>query len=116
MKTKILILLALNVIFMGCVSVANFRTDDQVQAYPASSFESIEVYSTDYVGKDFIVIGKVVASVDSGNNASKSVNALKKEAAKLGADAIINLKLEADYGYFSSAIKSTGTAVKFTNK
>jgi len=56
-------------------------------------------------------LGSVVASADAGTNSKISVDMLKEEAAKLGANGIINLRLAIDTGYMQSAIKSTGTAV-----
>ena len=38
------------------------------------------------------------------------------QAADLGADAIVNLRIEFSMGYASIAVKSTGTAVKYINK
>lgn len=95
----------------GC-SVANYRTDDSVSLVTSNVAASdVEVYSTDEIGKKYLVLGSVVASADAGTNAKISVDMLKEEAAKLGANAIINLRLAIDAGYMQNAIKSTGTAV-----
>ncbi|NTV47166.1 MAG: YbjQ family protein [Chlorobiales bacterium] len=100
----------------GCSSVANLKTDDLgSQVFNLTSAESIKVYSTSDAGREYKVIGQVVADADAGKEAKKAVNLLKEEAAKLGADAIVNLRLEIDAGYWNSAIKATGTAVKFQN-
>lgn len=112
---KIQFLLIVGVLFTSCATVAHLQTDDLKQNYSASSPEQIEIYSTGKVDKTYTVIGEVIASADAGTNASISVKYLKKEAAKLGADAIIDLRLEIGYGYWTSAIKATGTAVKFNN-
>lgn len=101
---------------IGCSSVAHLKTDDvQNQSLTATSSENVKVYSTANAGRSYSVIGQVIADVDAGENAKKAVDALKKEAAALGADAIVNLRLEIDMGYWSNAIKATGTAVKFQN-
>ena len=114
MKTKIQLLMILGVLLTGC-SVAHIHTNDSVQMYPPSNFENIEVYSTDQTAKSYTIIGEVVASVEDFNNGSGSVKYLKKEAAKLGADGIINLKLEITEGFLGNAVTASGTAVKFSN-
>ena len=50
-------------------------------------------------------------NADAGSDAEKSVKELKKQAAQLGANAIVDLRLEIDYGYMEPAVKSTGMAV-----
>lgn len=115
MKMKIQFLLIVGVLFTSCSTVAHLQTDDLKQNYSATNPDQIEVYSTDKVDKDYSVIGEVIASADAGTDASISVKYLKKEAAKLGADAIIELRLEIGYGYWTNAIKATGTAIKFNN-
>lgn len=97
----------------GCSTVANIRTDDAatMDLQPTNA-KAVKVYSTAKIGQEYTVIGEVVADADAGEQAAISVDKLKVEAAKLGADAIINLRLEIDAGYFQSAIKATGTAVK----
>lgn len=113
MKTPMLLLIGL--LFTGCMSVATIVTDDNNQTYTATIPDQIAVYSTDKIGRPYSRIGEIVVSADAGNNASKSVNQLKVEASKLGADAIINLKLEVGLGYWSNSIKATGTAIRFKN-
>ena len=116
MKTKIQLFTILGMLLTGC-SVAHLQYNDSVQIYPPSNYENIEVYSTEQTGKSYIIIGEVVASVEdfSDGDGSGSVKYLKKEASKLGADGIINLKLEISEGILSNAVTSSGTAVKFIN-
>ena len=74
--------------------------------------KAVKVFSTAKIGQEYSIIGEVVADADAGEQSAVSVDKLKIEAAKLGADAIINLRLEIDTGYLQNAIKATGTAVK----
>jgi hypothetical protein len=113
MKMRILVFVGL--FAASCATSARFRTDDLVEKYPISDPEKIEVYSLDDVGRPYVKIGAVVVSADAGGNADISVRQLKREAAQLGADAIINLRLEIGYGYWTNAVRSSGTAVKFIN-
>jgi hypothetical protein len=111
MKKYILFLLC-GFLIAGCSSVANIQTDDSPMKLEKSNAKDVKVYSTSKIGSEYTVLGEVVADVDAGENASKAVNKMKGEAAKLGADAVINLRLEIDTGYFQNAIKAYGTAVK----
>lgn len=113
MKTKILSLLLLGVLVTSC-SVARLQTDDAVIIYPPAYSENVEVYATDQFDKTYTVIGEVIVSAEDLSDASVPVKYLKKEAAKLGADGIINLRLEIGHAYFCNSIVATGTAVKFT--
>lgn len=116
MTKRIPLVLIVGLILTSCSSVANLKTDNIQQNYAVTNSETIEVFSTDKIEKDYLIIGEVVASADAGEDAKIAVNHLKKEAAKLGADAIINLQLEIGYGNWTNAIKASGTAVKFKNK
>jgi hypothetical protein len=111
MKTKILILKLLGVLFMSC-SVAHLQTSD-TGYYPPTNAEYIEVYSTEKASRPYTEIGEVFASVEAFNDGKESVNYLKKEAAKLGADGIINLRLEISNGVIGNSVTAFGTAVKF---
>ena len=101
-------------IMISCSSVANIRTaDNEDMTFEKTNANDVKVYSVSDIGKEYIVIGQVVASADAGSNSEKTVSYLKKEAAKLGADAVVDLRLEIDQGYWQNAIKAYGTAVKF---
>lgn len=112
---KIRILVFLGLFAASCATSARFRTDDLVNKHPETDPEKIEVYALDQIGRPYVKIGAVVVSADAGSNADIAVRRLKREAALLGADAIIDLRLEIGYGYWSNSIRSSGTAVKFTN-
>ncbi len=99
--------------FISCSNVAHMRTSDNLAVFKHSDSRDIEVYSTSNIGKQYIIIGEVMASADAGENSETPVRFLKKEASKLGADAIINLRLSFCYGYWLTGITATGTAVKF---
>lgn len=113
MKNTIQLCLIAGVLLTSCSTVAHLQTDDLNQTFAATDPGKVEIYSTDKVDKQYAIIGEVVASADAGADASIPVKYLKKEAAKLGADAIINLKLEIEYGYWNNGIKASGLAVKF---
>ncbi|MCG9794114.1 hypothetical protein [Flavobacterium algicola] len=103
--------------FVSCSTVGHLKTSDNTTSdYPATNPNDVAVYSTvPNANTKYTVIGQVVVSADAGENAKKSVNLLKKEAALLGADAVIDLTLEIGMGYWTNAIKATGTAIKINN-
>lgn len=113
MIMKIIVPFFFLLFFSACVSVSHLKTHDSSQTFPPTAPSSIKLFSTaDADNRDYIVIGEIIASADA-SSAEKPIKYLKKEASKMGADAIINLRLEFEYGGWSTAIKSTGTAVKF---
>lgn len=113
MKLKTHILWLLPLFFTSCWSAEFLKTDESTTTYPLTHPDSIEVYSTDSIGREYTVIGIVNASVDAGNDAEFAVRFLRKEAGKLGADAIINLRLEFGYGFWVTGLMTSGTAVKY---
>lgn len=101
---------------VGCSSVGNLRTSDNTEQFAEINPELVKVYAIKPKSlTKYITLGEVIASADAGTNAEVSVNLLKAEAAKLGADAIIDLRLEIGMGYWTNAIKATGTAIKTNN-
>ncbi|KAA3617816.1 MAG: hypothetical protein D8M58_00285 [Calditrichaeota bacterium] len=114
MIMRFFIVVIVAAMLVNCSSVAKFRTDDNPDLnLQQTSAKDIKVYSTSDIGREYVIIGQVVASADAGSNSEKSVVHLKKVAAKLGADAIIDLRLEISQGYWQNAIRAEGTAVKF---
>ncbi len=113
MKTKILTC-AITVLLLASCSVAHLNSSDSQMYYAPVHAENIEVYSTDLTGRTYTVIGEVVASVDALGDGSSSVKYLKKEAASMGADGIVNLRLEIGSGILANSVTASGTAVKFT--
>ena len=93
---------------MSSCSVARLQTDDSNQLYSPTIFENIEVYSSEKTVKTYIVIGEVIACAEAFDDGSNSVKNLKKEAAKLGADGIVNLRLEIDHGFPGSPARNSG--------
>jgi len=106
--------LLLSCLFFGCSSVAHLKTDDEPNVtFQPNIASNIKVYSTTKSAKNYQIIGQVIANADAGSDSEKAVDLLKEEAAKLGANAIFNLRLEIDSGEWNNAIKATGLAVKY---
>lgn len=106
------ILLAI-AILQGCSTFAYLETDDVKTAGEVTNSEQIKVYVSDSsIEGEYDILGTVVVASDAGSNSSSVVTLLKKQAAQLGADSIIDLRIEYEYGYWSIALKATGTAIK----
>jgi uncharacterized protein YbjQ (UPF0145 family) len=114
MKAKLFVLLALIVLFTSCSTVSTIQTDDTIISdIVPTNRDQVEVYSTKVTPKSYKIIGQVLACADAGKNSKKAVDLLKEQAALLGADAVIDLRLSITMGYWSNGIKATGTAVKY---
>lgn len=79
------------------------------KTYPATDANKILIYSRT-PEKPYDIIGSVAAYADSGEEVA--VKTLKKKAAEIGADAIIEISLDKMSSY-SQATGINGTAVKF---
>jgi hypothetical protein len=106
--------LLISLFLFGCSTTAHLRTDDSPEiTVKESSSENIKVYSASDIGKPDKTIGIVIASTDAGNDSTGAIEKLKEEAALLGADAIVGMNLEVNLGFWTNAIRASGTAVKF---
>jgi hypothetical protein len=115
-KVISLILLFIPFIIMGCITIYRY---DNIRYTPTNENE-IEVYSTTLPQKSYIEIAEIVLED------SKSVHKLKKEAAKLGADAIIIIGSASISSYVgvwsgwgsSESVESgrKAIAIKYTNQ
>lgn len=98
----------------ACSTTAKWKTADNDHInFPPTSARDVLVYSTSQADQPYLIIGPVVAAADAGENATTAVDVLKKSAAKLGADAIVELEINPTFGYWTSAIQAKGIAVKF---
>jgi hypothetical protein len=114
MKTKILITLIIGAMLGSC-SVSHILTNDNTERYLPTEKENIEVFSTSKIEREYEIIGDLVSRIDDFGGAEASVKYLKKEAAKIGADGIINLRLTIEQGHIGNAVEAKGTAVKYIN-
>ena len=110
---KIIFYFSIILLLVSCSNSGYLRTNDTNKVQSITNANQVEVYSVSSIGKDYEIIGEVFASADAGENAEKPVKILKEKAAAIGADAIINLRLEFHEGYWSTGIRSIGTAVKY---
>ena len=104
---KILIILCF-ALLTSCVIKTHYIQDD-AQAFEKSNPSEIKVYTGDDIGSDYDVIGSV--AVDAPGTGEAAIKELKDEAAKLGADAVINLELT-KLASFVQRTGASGVAVK----
>lgn len=113
LKLTLPVLFIVILVTSGCSSVAHLKTNDDSVHAAKTDPKTIKVYSTKEIGRPCRILGLVVANADASENAAKSVDHLKEEAAELGANAIVDMRLEASYGMWESGIKSTGITVRY---
>jgi uncharacterized protein YbjQ (UPF0145 family) len=119
MKLKIIIPLILVLCVFGCTPYHATLTNEE-QSYSVTSADKIDVF---FQGEKTPGIKEIGSLVVAGNSEKQGVGFLKEQAAKMGADAIINLEVQIQtqtliiiiipipiHSYFIS-----GTAVKYTN-
>ena len=114
MLKSLCLALLLSVMLVSCATVASFRTDDSPNSnFPPTSEEKVKVFCTLDAGKSYVCIGQIVVAAEAGENADKAVSRMIEEAAEMGADAVVDLRLEFVPGEWDTGIKATATAVKF---
>ncbi len=83
--------------------------------YPAVSPERVAVYATANAPRSYQVIAELATICDAGQDAEIPVRTLREEAARIGADAIVNLRLSFGLGLWAAGLKATATAVKYND-
>ena len=110
--------LSLLLLFIGCAAKTHTLTGkDPGLRYSPTTKEQIKLYFSADIGREYTEIGYV--AVEKGNNTEELKDLLKEEAAKLGADAIVNCQIglmAQDIGFFGATegvVCIRGTAIKF---
>ena len=106
----------MTIMLIGCTTVMSVKTDNATKEYAPTKKKDVQVYVTADAGREYIPVAEIVAMADANEDSEKVVNLLKAESAEYGADAIVNLRFEFGYGYWTNGLKGYATAVKFTNK
>jgi len=106
---KLILIALISVLCSACAITTHYVQSDSKQ-YPSTNVEDIKVFANSDVMDNYIVIGSLATHVPG--NGEQAVKELKKEAAKIGADAIIALQLD-KINSIASATQATGVAVKF---
>jgi hypothetical protein len=111
-------LLSILLLFIGCAAKTHTLTGkDPGLRYSPTTKDQIKLYLSSDIGREYTEIGYV--AVEKGNNPEEVKDLLKEEAAKLGADAIINCQIglvAQDIGFFGATegvLSIRGIAIKF---
>jgi hypothetical protein len=107
MKVKILFVLIILALVLNCSHRASLLMEEQ-KRYSPTAWESVEVYSTAPMDKEYEEIGFVTVNLPH-HDGDKAKAELQKDAAKLGANAIINFELTLMLG----RVVAKGIAVKY---
>jgi hypothetical protein len=108
-KNSVLLLTVAAIIafgLVGCVSTSAFSfLNEGVSAPSATQASAIKIYTDSNIGRPYKELGGVSVSLANELDGKKYSEKLKQEAAKIGADAIVNFR------QFSTV--ASGIAVKF---
>ena len=102
--------------FGGCYSTNVLITNNSGIVYDSTIPDSIHVFLNDKIDSEFHVVAELAAMKDGGQrSADDLIQKLKNEAAKLGADALVNLKIgyRANSMFEAVSLLATATAVKY---
>ena len=73
----------------------------------------VKIYSTRNAPSPYNILGTVIVTADVGDDPTDALKDLRREAAALGGDGIVDTRMEVAYGYWSTALRLSGYAVKF---
>lgn len=96
-------------IFLSC-AIKTHYIQDGAKHYPPTKPQNVKLYSGDIINRQYEVIGCV--AIDVPGNGDDAAIYLKEEAASIGADAVIFVKL-AKISSYGSRTGLSGTAIKF---
>ena len=99
MRTKLIYLAAL--LFLNGCSYSTFYVPTERLVYPPTSPAAVAVSSQKTVRQSHKVLGRVAAISWGGGEAARA--AIQEEAARLGANLIIDLRLERAFGRTSAS-------------
>ncbi len=88
-----LIVIIIVILLSGCTASMHY-INDGAKIYPAINPESVLIVSERTIeNKDFVEIGYVAINITNANNGDQLKNAMKEEAASIGADAVIDFRI-----------------------
>ncbi|NTV47165.1 MAG: hypothetical protein HGB11_11730 [Chlorobiales bacterium] len=105
---KIALVLSILIFATACTIQTHFLQSD-AKTFEAVKPEDVKVYTANKLSVEYVVIGSIAA--DSPGDADSVLKALKEEAAKLGANAVIDVKLT-KIESFASRTGLSGVAVR----
>jgi uncharacterized protein YceK len=89
---KTIFILILATVLAGCAASVAYLNDG-IPKYPATNADSVKIYSERKIDKETIEIGYVSVHMTDDPNGDLMKEILKKRAAEIGADAIVNFQI-----------------------
>jgi hypothetical protein len=111
-KTKVanlMLVVGLAVAALSGCTISTHYVQDGAKVYAPTSPESVQIYVADTLSVKYDVIGSVVA--DAPGNGDDAAKALREEAAKMGANAVIKARL-VKFTSYAARTALTGVAVR----
>ena len=106
---KKIILIALAVASISACSVSSNYIQTGAKEYPATRPSEVKIFSNAEIAGNYAVIGTVTTHTPGDGN--KAATELKKEAAKIGANAIIAFELD-KFNSIAQVTQAHGVAVR----
>jgi hypothetical protein len=97
----------------ACSNVHVLKTQDHKRTYNPTNPKDIDIIGSIKAKKAYRSIGLISVSHDSDSNIEVVSEMLKEEAAKLGADAVVDVRYQTIMGYWSGGVNASGVAVKY---
>lgn len=108
--------LAVSIGAPGCgttSTTARLRTDDAGSlVLPPVNPATVIVSPFRDIGRPYDMVGVVIAASSTGEQPARTLGLLREEAAALGADAVVDARMELVQGWWKRAMKVSGVAVK----
>ncbi len=108
---KKIILTAMVLAFVSGCSISSNYIQTGAKEYPATNASDVKVFSNTEIAGKYTVIGTVTTHTPGDGN--KAALELKKEAAKIGANAIIAFELD-KFNSIAQVTQAHGVAVRIT--
>ena len=89
---KSTIYIFLIIMFAGCTASIAYLNDG-IEKYPATSADSVKIFSERKIDKPAVEIGYVSVNITDEPNGDSMKKVLKKRAAEIGADAIVDFHI-----------------------
>lgn len=108
---KILLILGL-IVLSSCSVGRHIRTQDSAEKFTPTEPNHIQLHASEQIDKQYKILGLVSGAADSGEDPEQAIKILKSEAAKLGANAVYELRIQSIMGIWQAGVQATGIAVK----
>lgn len=97
---------------VSCSSASFLKTNDFQRDLSATSASDVKIYPEKLNSKNYKILGLVASAADAGEDSNHVVELLKEQAARMGANAIMETKIRLAYGYWNTGIEASGVAIK----